>query len=85
MVKTRLNISTDQDLAEFIKLFAAQNRTTVAEIFTQYILSLKKSVEGEMAREIFTNPHFSKAMDEVQAKLKDGSAVWHSYDEVFGK
>jgi hypothetical protein len=84
MPKTRLNISTDQDLADFIKTFAIENRTTVAEIFTQYVLSLKRKVDGATIQDFFANPHFHEAMVEAQAKLQDGSAVWHSYDDVFG-
>ena len=28
---------------------------------------------------------FNDALQDVQRKLRDGSAVWHSYDEVFGE
>ena len=84
MSKTRLNISTDQDLADFIKTFALENRTTVAEIFTQYILALKRKVDGETTQDLFASPHFNDAMAEAQAKLQDGSAIWHSYNDVFG-
>jgi len=48
MLKTRLNISTDKDLAEFIKIYAAENRTTIANIITQYILSIKKQVKKKL-------------------------------------
>jgi hypothetical protein len=85
MTKTRLNVSLDQDLADFAKMFAAENRTSVAEIFTQYLLSLKRRVEGEDIEKIFSHPAFNDAMQDVLRKLRDGSAVWHSYDEVFGE
>ena len=52
MSKTRLNISLDRDLAEFAKNFAAENRTSVANIVTQYLLSLKRRVEGKYIEEI---------------------------------
>ena len=84
MSKTRINISTDQDLADFIKIYAAENRTTVADIFTQYILFLKRNTDGEKAETILSNPLFHKSMEEAQVKLQNGSAVWHSYDDVFG-
>ena len=35
MPKTRLNITLDDDLASFIKIYAKENRTTVADIVTQ--------------------------------------------------
>ena len=84
MPKTRLNVSLDQDLAEFAKVFAAENRTSVADMVTQYLLSLKRRVEGEYMENIFAHPAFHQAMEDAQAKLRDGSAQWHPYDEVFG-
>ncbi len=84
MPKTRLNISLDQDLAEFAKLFAAENRTSVADIVTQYLLALKRRVEGEYMEKILAHPAFHQAMKDAQAKLRAGTAQWHSYNEVFG-
>jgi len=84
MSKTRINVSLDQDLAEFAKIFAMENRTTVADIVTQYLLVLKRRVEGEYIDNIFAHPAFQQAMEETQDKLRTGSAQWHSYDEVFG-
>jgi len=83
MAKTRINISLDKDLAEFAKVFAAQNRTSVADMVTQYLLALKRRVEGENMEKILAHPAFEQAMEEAQTKLRDGSAKWHSYDEVF--
>lgn len=84
MTKTRINISLDQDLAEFVRLFAAENRTSVADLFTQYLLALKRRSEGQKVEKILANPAFYKAMEEALAKLQDGSAEWHSYEDVFG-
>ena len=84
MSKTRLNVSLDQDLAEFAKDFAAENRTSVANIVTQYLLALKRRVEGEHIETILGHPAFQQAMEDAQAKLRAGTALWHSYDEVFG-
>ncbi len=84
MPKTRLNVSLDQDLAEFAKIFAAENRTSVADMVTQYLLALKRRVEGEYMENVFAHPAFQQAMEEVQVKLRAGTAQWHSYDEVFG-
>ena len=84
MHKTRLNVSLDQDLAEFAKVFAAENRTSVADIVTQYLLALKRRVEGESMEKILAHPIFQQAMEDAQAKLRAGTAQWHSYDEVFG-
>ncbi|MCF6247398.1 MAG: DUF6364 family protein [Desulfobacula sp.] len=84
MPKTRLNISTDKDLADFIKTYAAENRTTIANIVTQYILSLKRRTEGKETNEILSNPIFNESMIEVQTKLQEGTSTWHSYHDVFG-
>lgn len=83
MTKTRINASLDVDLAEFAKVFAAENRITVADMITQYILSLKRRVEGDKTETILANPVFQKAMQDVQKKLQNGTAQWHSYDNVF--
>lgn len=84
MPKTRLNVSLDQDLADFARVFAAENRTSVADMVTQYLLTLKRRVEGEHMEHLFAHPAFEKAMEEARNKLRTGSAQWHSYDEVFG-
>jgi len=83
MSKTRINVSLDQDLADFAKVFAAENRTSVADMVTQYLLALKRRVEGENIEGILAHPAFAQAMEEAQSKLKSGTAKWHSYDEVF--
>ena len=63
MAKTRINVSLDPDLAEFAKVFAAENRTSVAEIFTQYLLALKRHNEGEQVQHILSHPAFEQAME----------------------
>ena len=83
MAKTRINISLDKDIAEFAKVFAAQNRTSVADLVTQFLLSLRRRVEGEDMEKIISHPAFQKALEEAQNRLRDGTAKWHSYDEVF--
>ena len=83
MAKSRLNISLDQDLVDFAKIFAAENRTTVAEVITQYILSLKRRAQGETTSKILTHPAFHEALEDVQAKLRQGNAEWCTFEEVF--
>jgi hypothetical protein len=85
MAKTRINISLDQDIADFAKVFAAENRTSVADMITQYLLALKRRIEGENIEKILAHPAFQQAMEETQSKLRSGTAEWHSYDEVFGE
>ena len=85
MPKTRLNISIDQDLADFIKIYARENRTTVAEIFTQLLLSLMKRRQGDPMEIILSNPDFHEALIDVQTKLRNGKAEWHTFEGVFEK
>ncbi|MFZ3047180.1 MAG: hypothetical protein WA151_14810 [Desulfatirhabdiaceae bacterium] len=83
MPKTRINISLDKDIADFARVFAAENRTTVADLMTQYLLNLKRKVECKNVEYIFANPAFHETMQEALTRLQDGSAVWHTYNDVF--
>jgi hypothetical protein len=83
MPKTRINISLDQDLADFARIFAQENRISVADMVTQYLLTLKRRVEGQDSERILSHPAFQEAMELAQARLKDGSSKWYSYDEIF--
>ncbi len=83
MPKTRLNISLDNDLADFIKLYAQENRTTAADVLTQFILSLKRRIEGDSMEIILENPDFHQAVIEIQKRLRNGTAKWHSFEDVF--
>jgi hypothetical protein len=85
MPKTRINISLDQDLADFARIFAQENRTSVADIMTQYLLTLKRKIEGRDTEQILADPAFQAAMIEAQTKLREGTAEWFSYDDVFGE
>jgi hypothetical protein len=83
MSKTRINISLDRDLADFAKEFAAENRLSVADLVTQYFLFLKRGAQGNAAPSLLAHPAFGRALEEARTRLRDGTARWHSYDEVF--
>lgn len=83
MSKTRLNISIDYDLADFIKSYAQENRTTASEVITQFVLGLKRRTHRNHTETILADPEFSQALTETHAKIKNGSAEWHTFDEVF--
>lgn len=83
MTKTRLNLSLDQDLVDFVKVFAEEQRTTVATVVGQYLLHLKRQAEGGATQLILAHPAFRQAMDDALVRLRDGSAEWHSFDDVF--
>jgi hypothetical protein len=77
MSKTRLNISIDYDLADFIKVYAQENRTTASEVVTQFILGLKRRTCRQQTDTVLADPHFSQALTEVHTRrIQDGSAQW---------
>ena len=84
MSKTRLNISLDQDLVDFVKVYVKENRTTVANVVTQLILALKRQAQGDSMEIILSDPDFHKALLDVQSRLRNGTAKWHTFEEVFG-
>jgi hypothetical protein len=83
MQKTRINLTLDADLIDFIKEYAATQRTTVSEVFTQFALKLKRIKENDPTETILADPDFSDSLLQTVEKIKSGTVVWHSYDEVF--
>jgi len=84
MSKARLNISLDQDLVDFVKVYVRENRTTVADVITQFVLALKRQAQGHSMEPILSDPDFQKALLDVQSRLSDGTAKWYTFEEVFG-
>lgn len=83
MLKGKLNITLDQDLIEFAKNYAKYQRTTVSEIFTQFILNLKRSKENEPTDLIMADPDFRESLLDTISRIRSGEVKWHSYNEVF--
>jgi len=83
MQKGKLNITLDQDLIEFAKNYAKYQRTTVSEIFTQFILNLKRSKESEPTDLIMADPDFRESLLDTISRIRSGEVKWHSYNEVF--
>ena len=46
MAKTRLNVSLDQDLAGFAKVFAAENRTSVVDMIIENPVAVGEPLKG---------------------------------------
>ena len=65
MAKRKLNLILDQELIEYAKAYAAEQKTTVSEVFTQLILNLKRRY-GE-------DPEFREAlmatMESIEAEV----------------
>ena len=85
MPKTRLNLSLDKDLVNFIKDYVQENRTTVSNVFTQFLLSLKRRSSGEDMGIIISDPDFHAALLDIQMRLREGSAEWFTFEDVFGE
>jgi hypothetical protein len=83
MQKTRINLTLDADLIDFIKEYAETQRTTVSEVFTQFALKLKRAKENDPTEAVLADPDFSDSLLESIEKIKSGTVKWHSYDEVF--
>jgi hypothetical protein len=84
MQKSRINLTLDADLVEFVKEYAESQRTTVSEVFTQFALKLKRNAENNATEIIIADPAFSESLIETMEKIKEGKISWRSYNEVFG-
>ena len=83
MSKSKINITLDKDLIEYAKTYAEEQRTSVSEIFTQFILSLKRVKEGDPTEVILSDPDFEKSLLETISRIRSGKVKWLSYREVF--
>jgi hypothetical protein len=83
MQKSRINLTLDADLIEFIKEYAESQRTTVSEVFTQFALKLKRLKEDDPTETILADPDFSDSLLQSIERIKGGTVTWHGYDEVF--
>jgi len=83
MLKSRINLTLDTDLVEFIKDYAESQRTTVSEVFTQFALKLKKLKENNSTEVILADADFTTSLLELSDRIKKGTVEWHGYDEAF--
>ena len=84
MQKGKLNVTLDLDLIEFAKEYAKYQRTSVSEIFSQFILNLKRTKEYDPTDVILADPDFEESLLQTIARIRSGDMKWHTYDEVFG-
>ncbi len=83
MHKGKVNITLDKDLIEYIKSYAEEQRTTVSEIFTQFVLNLRRTVVNEPTEIILSDPDFQESLLDTISKIRAGKMKWFKYDEVF--
>ena len=83
MAKTKLNITLDRDLIEFSKLYATEQRTTVSELISQFLLNLKRTKSQDPTETIISDPEFNDSLLETISRIRNGKGKWLTYDEVF--
>lgn len=83
MTKRKINITMDQDLIEYAKIYASEQRTTVSEVFSQFVLNLKRAKENNAMEIILSDKGFRDSLLETMTKIQTGDLNWSSYDEVF--
>ena len=83
MQKSKLNVTLDKDLIEFIKFYAADQRASVSDIFTQFILNLRRSHNDEPTEIILSDPQFKEILLDTISRLRSGKIKWKKYREVF--
>lgn len=85
MRKERLNLAFDQDLVLFIRGYAQENRTTLTDLFTQYMLTLMRNMSDTQNPSVVYDRAFNKTMEDIRTAARSGNTKWHTYEEVFGK
>ena len=84
MNKGKMNVTLDQDLIDFAKDYARYQRTSVSEIFSQFLLNLKRTKEQDATDVILSDPDFRDSLLETISRIRTGEMKWHTYEEVFG-
>lgn len=83
MQKTRINLTLDADLMDFVKGYAESQRTSVSEVFTQFVLKLKRLKENDPTEIILGDSDFTDSLLSTMSRIKTDAIKWYSYDEVF--
>jgi hypothetical protein len=83
MQKGKINITMDKDLIEYAKIYASEQRTTVSEVLSQFILNLKRIKEDEPIHVILSDPDFAKSFSDTISRIQSGKVKWSRYEEVF--
>ena len=83
MQKRKLKITRDRDVIEYVKTYAGEQKTSVSEIFAQFILNLKRTREDDPTELIFSDADFRESLLKTVSNIRAGKTKWRSYDEVF--
>jgi hypothetical protein len=83
MHKGKVNVTLDRDLIEYIKSYAEEQRTSISDIFTQFVLNLKRTKEKGPTEIIIADPDFKESLLNTISKIRTGKVKWFKYGEVF--
>lgn len=83
MQKGKINITLDKDLIDYAKTYAEQQRTSVSEIITQFLLNLKRTKESDPTEVILSDPDFRESLLQTISRIRSGKVKWFRYKEVF--
>ncbi len=78
MLKSKINITLDQDLIDFVKSYAEYQRTSVSEIFSQFLLNLKRTKENDPTEIIMADPDFRESLLQTISGIRSGKVKWHT-------
>lgn len=73
----------DQDLIEYAKIYANEQRTTVSEVFSQFVLNLKRVKGNDPTEIVLSDPDFRDGLLETMTRIQSGDVKWSRYDEAF--
>jgi hypothetical protein len=79
MLKSKINITLDQDLIDFVKSYAEYQRTSVSEIFSQFLLNLKRTKENDPTEIIMADPDFRESLLQTISRIRSGTVKWHTF------
>ncbi len=81
MPKRKINLTMGQDLIDYAKAYAARQRTTVSEVFTQFILNLKRVNEDDPMKIFLDDPGFRDSLLATMVKIQTGRTKWSQNDK----
>lgn len=82
MQKSKINLTLDRDLIDYAKIYADEQRTSVSEVFSQFVLNLKRVKEHNPMDIILSDPDFTESLLCTISRIKSGSVKWAKYEEV---
>jgi len=77
MRESRIN-TMDQALIDYARSHASLQRTTVLEVFTRFVLHLRRVHDDDPTQALLDDPGFRDGLPRTMAKTQSGEARWSS-------